>query len=45
MEIKIYGLPVCHKCNTAYSLFDKVIKENNLDIKLTKINSLTDVIS
>lgn len=44
MEIKIIGLPVCPKCNTTYSLFDKVIKENNLDVTLTKVNSLKEVI-
>ena len=34
MEIKVLG-PGCAKCKTTYNVIEKVIKENNLDVKLT----------
>ena len=34
MEIKVLG-PGCSKCKTTYQVVEKVIKENNLDVKLT----------
>ena len=33
MEIKVLG-PGCSKCKTTYQVVEKVIKENNLDVKL-----------
>ena len=37
MEIKVLG-PGCSKCKTTYQVVEKVIKENNLDVKLTKVD-------
>ena len=36
MEIKVLG-PGCAKCKTTYNVIEKVIKENNLDVKLTVV--------
>ena len=39
MEIKVLG-PGCAKCKTTYNVIEKVIKENNLDVKLTKVDDI-----
>lgn len=43
-EIKILG-PGCAKCKKTYQAIEKVIKENNLDVKLTKVEDITDIMS
>ena len=43
MEIKVLG-PGCVKCKTTSNVIEKVIKENNLDVKLTKVDDIMDVI-
>lgn len=43
-EIKILG-PGCAKCKTTYQVIEKVINENNLDVKLTKIEDITEIMS
>lgn len=44
MEIKILG-PGCAKCKTTYNVIEKVIKENNLDVKLTKVDDIMEMVS
>lgn len=44
MEIKVLG-PGCAKCKTTYNVIEKVIKENNLDVKLTKVNDIMEMVS
>ena len=44
MEIKVLG-PGCAKCMTTYNVIDKVIKENNLDVKLTKVDDIMAMVS
>ena len=44
MEIKVLG-PGCAKCKTTYNVIEKVIKENNLDVKLTKVDDIMDMVS
>lgn len=44
MEIKVLG-PGCAKCKTTYNLIEKVIKENNLDVKLTKVDDIMEMVS
>ena len=44
MEIKVLG-PGCAKCKTAYNVIEKVIKENNLDVKLTKVDDIMEMVS
>ena len=44
MEIKVLG-PGCVKCKTTYNVIEKVIKENNLDVKLTKVDDIMEMVS
>lgn len=44
MEIKVLG-PSCAKCKTTYNVIEKVIKENNLDVKLTKVDDIMEMVS
>ena len=44
MEIKVLG-PGCAKCKTTYNVIEKVIKENNLDVKLTKLDYIMEMVS
>lgn len=44
MEIKVLG-PGCAKCKTTYNVIEKVIKENNLDVKLTKVDDIMEMMS
>lgn len=44
MEIKVLG-PGCAKCKTTYNVIEKVIKENNLDVKLTKVDDIIEMVS
>ena len=36
MEIKVLG-PGCARCKTTYQVIEIVIKENIIDVKLTKV--------
>ena len=42
MEIKVLG-PGCAKCKSTYNVIEKVIKENNLDVKLTKVDDIMEI--
>lgn len=44
MEVKVLG-PGCAKCKTTFQVIEKVIKENNLDVKLTKVDDIMDMMS
>ena len=44
MKIKVLG-PGCAKCKTTYNVIEKVIKENNLDVKLTKVDDIMEMVS
>lgn len=44
MEIKVLGSG-CAKCKATYQAIEKVINENNLDVKLTKIEDITEIIN
>ncbi len=44
MEVKVLG-PGCAKCKTAYRVVEKVIKENNLDVKLLKVDDIMEMMS
>ena len=43
MEIKVLGTG-CAKCKTTYQIFEKIINENNLDVKLMKIEDFLEFI-
>ena len=44
MEVKILG-PGCAKCKTTYNLVEKIIKENNLDVKLSKVDDIMGMLN
>lgn len=44
MEVKVLG-PGCAKCKTTFQVIEKVIKENNLDVKLTKVDDIMKMMS
>lgn len=44
MEIKVLG-PGCSKCKSTYNVIEKVIKENNLDVKLTKVDDIMEMMN
>lgn len=44
MEIKVLG-PGCCKCKSAYQVIEKVVKENNLDVKLVKVDDIMEIMN
>lgn len=42
MEIKVLG-PGCAKCKSTYNVVEKVIKENGVDAKLTKVDDIMEM--
>lgn len=44
MEVKVLG-PGCAKCKTTFQVIEKVIKENNLDVKFTKVDDIMEMMS
>ena len=44
MEVKVLG-PGCDKCKSTFQVIEKVIKENNLDVKLTKVDDIMEMMS
>ena len=44
MEIKVLG-PGCSKCKTTYQVIEKVIREDNLDVKLTKVDDIMEIMN
>ena len=44
MEIKVLG-PGCAKCKLTYNVIEKVIRENNLDVKLTKVDDIMEMMN
>jgi small redox-active disulfide protein 2 len=44
MKVKVLG-PGCAKCKTTYSLVEKVIKESGLDVELTKVDDIMEMMS
>lgn len=44
MEIKILGTG-CGKCKKTYVVVEKVIKENNLDATLTKVEDILEIMN
>lgn len=43
-EIKVLG-PGCSKCITTYQAIEKVIRENNLNVKLAKIEDIAEIMN
>lgn len=42
MEIKVLG-PGCSKCKKTLQVIEKVVSENKLDVKLTKVDDITEI--
>ena len=43
-EIKLLG-PGCAKCKSTYQVIERVVSENKLDVKLTKIEDIAEIMS
>ena len=43
MEIKVLGTG-CAKCKATYQVIKKVIDEGNLDVKLTKVEDIVEIL-
>ena len=44
MEIKVLGA-ACAKCKTTYEMIEKVVKENNLNVTLTKVEDIMELLN
>lgn len=44
MEIKVLG-PGCTKCKSTYNVIERVVKENHLDVKLTKVEDIMEMMN
>lgn len=44
MEIKVLGAG-CAKCKTTYEMIEKVVKENDLDVTLTKVEDIMELLN
>ena len=44
MGIKVLG-PGCAKCKSTYNVIEKVLKENNIDAKLTKVDDIMEMMN
>ena len=44
MKVKVLG-PGCAKCKSTYAVVEKVIKENNLDATLTKVDDIVEMMN
>lgn len=44
MEIKVLGAG-CSKCKATYAAIEKVIKENGLDVSLTKVEDIMELLN
>lgn len=44
MKVKVLG-PGCAKCKTTYSIVEKVIKESGLDVELSKVDDIMEMMN
>lgn len=44
MEIKVLG-PGCAKCKTTFQAIGKVVEEHQLDVQLTKVEDMMEILS
>ena len=44
MEIKVLGAG-CANCKSSYNVIEKVLKENNIDAKLTKVDDIMEMMN
>ena len=43
--ISFFIRPGCSKCKAAYQAIEKVIRDNNLDIRLSKIEDISEIMN
>lgn len=43
-EVKVLG-PGCSKCKSAYSVVEKVVRDNNLCVELIKVDDITEIMA
>ena len=44
MEVKVLGTG-CSKCKTLYNVDEKIVRENNLEVTLTKIEDIVQIMA
>ena len=44
MEIKVLGTG-CAKCKTTYEMIEKIVKENQLDATLSKVENIVELLN
>ena len=44
MEIKVWGSG-CAKCKTTYEMIEKIVKENQLDATLSKVEDIVELLN
>lgn len=44
MEIKVLG-PGCAKCKSTYHVIEKVLKENQVEVTLTKVDDIMEIMN
>ena len=44
MEIKVLGTG-CSKCKTLYNVVEKIVRENNLEVTLTKVEDIMEIMT
>lgn len=44
MEIKVFGAG-CAKCKTTYEMIEKIVKENQLDATLSKVEDIVELLN
>ena len=44
MEIKVFGSG-CAKCKTTYEMIEKIVKENQLDATLSKVEDIVELLN
>ena len=42
MDINVLG-PGCAKCKSTYNAIEKVVKENNLDVQISKVDDIMEI--
>ncbi|MBR5466675.1 MAG: TM0996/MTH895 family glutaredoxin-like protein [Bacteroidaceae bacterium] len=43
MEVKVLGA-CCAKCKATYSIIEKVVRENDLDVTLSKVTDMAEIV-
>lgn len=44
MEVKVLGTG-CSKCKTLYNVVEKIVRENNLEVTLTKVEDIMEIMT